>query len=239
LTVVLDEEHTVRDLWMCGAGVDLGAEGERCFERGAGGGHDAYIAKRAVAPARGVSPPTGGPSQPPDEDALPFPAPGIPARPEVASSWQTPCTMSHPMQLDEMLDRCRGLEERVAAVYRAYAAAAREDPASTELCTTLAREEEQHVESIVRARSRLRPTVGWPTWRGGWEEPVEEVEPRLRIAEKLGPEATTAARLSAALELEITELEELREALLATSAAPDGTSDHATRLAEAATALSN
>jgi hypothetical protein len=145
------------------------------------------------------------------------------------------------MQLDQMLERCRRLEERAGAVYRSYAASSRGDPTLCALWTALAREEEEHAQSIVLARSRLDPTAGWRTRLDGWEEAVQEVEERLLAAEQLSPGATTAAQLSAALELEMTELEALRQVLLAASDEPEGDrpAAHATRLAEAAVALSD
>src|SRR5262249_48377181 len=103
------------------------------------------------------------------------------------------CTMGHTMQLDEMLERCRRLEERVAAVYRTWAASAPQDPALCELWTALAREEEQHAQSIARARSHLRPTAGWRTRLDGWGEALACGQSPLRSFERW---AARAARLS-------------------------------------------
>ena len=145
------------------------------------------------------------------------------------------------MQLDRMLDRCRRLEERAGAVYRSYAAASRADPALCALWTALAREEEEHARSIAVARSRLDPPERWLTQLEGWEEALAEVEQRLLAAEQLGPGATINLQLSAALDLEMTELEAFRHVLLAASNQPevDAPSAHAARLAEAAVTLSN
>jgi hypothetical protein len=145
------------------------------------------------------------------------------------------------MQLDAMLERCRRLEERAAALYRSYAAAARREPALCALWTALAREEDEHAHSIVRARARLEPTAGWRTWLDGWDDAIAEVEARLAAAEQLGPESTTARQLSAALELEMSELDAMRRVLILACEAPDvdRPDDHAATLADAATRLSD
>src|SRR5262249_43371551 len=56
--------------------------------------------------------------------------PGAPKTP-----WQPPCRTPDVMRLDEMLDRCRRLEERASAIYRAYAASSRTDPVLCALWT--------------------------------------------------------------------------------------------------------
>jgi hypothetical protein len=145
------------------------------------------------------------------------------------------------MQLDAMLDRCKRMEERAAALYRSYAVASRTEPPLCALWTALAREEEEHAHSILLARARLEPTAGWRTWLEGWSEALGEVEARLTAAEHLGAEAPIDRQLSAALELEMTELEALRHVLLAAChpryvESPD---EHAITLAEAAERLSD
>jgi len=145
------------------------------------------------------------------------------------------------MQLDAMLERCKHLEERAASLYRSYAAASRQEPALCAIWTALAREEEEHARSIVLARDHLEPTAGWRTWLEGWEDALAEVEERLAAAERLGAEATSARQLSAALELEMSELEALRRVLLAACDGCDAgaPTDHAVRLADAAERLSD
>lgn len=145
------------------------------------------------------------------------------------------------MQLDTMLERCKRLEERAAAVYRSYAAASRAEPSLCALWTSLARDEEEHAHAIVLARARLEPTAGWRTWLEGWDDAVAEVEERLAAAEQLGPEATTARQLSAALDLEMSELEALRRVVVAACDAPnaDPPDDHAARLADVAKRFSD
>jgi len=145
------------------------------------------------------------------------------------------------MQLDAMLERGKRLEERAATLYRSYAAASRAEPSLCALWTSLAREEEDHARSIVTARERLEATAGWRTWLDGWEAALAEVEERLTAAEQLGPEAPLARHLSAALELEMSELEGFRRVLLAACRQPesDPPADHALHLADAAERLSD
>jgi hypothetical protein len=145
------------------------------------------------------------------------------------------------MRLEDLLDRCEGLEERAGALYRAYAAAARAEPRLCALWTALAREEDEHARSIARARARQDPSTAGYTRLDGWTEAVEEVERCLAAAESLGGSAGTAAQLAAALDLETSELEALRHALLgACGEAPgDESTEHALRLADAAVRLSD
>jgi rubrerythrin len=145
------------------------------------------------------------------------------------------------MDLDHMLERARGLEERASALYRRWAAISRTEPEFCALWTALAREEEEHARSVAFAGSRIEVTAGWRTWLEGWDDAVAEVEERLAEAERLGAEDAPARRLSAALELELTELETLRQAILAATRTHDvdTSGDHAVRLAEAAERLSD
>jgi rubrerythrin len=145
------------------------------------------------------------------------------------------------MQLDRMLDRARGLEERAAALYRGWAAATREDPARCALWTALAREEEEHARLLGRARQRLEPTSGWRTRIDGWEEALGTVDERLRAGERLGRLAGFDEQLCAALALEGTELDALRHVLLEVAGQRDHDEEgaaHTRRLAEAAERLS-
>ena len=132
-------------------------------------------------------------------------------------AWQSPCKTRDVMRLDEMLDRCRRLEERASAVYRAYAASSRTDPVLCALWTSLAREEEGHADGIALVQSRPASRADSLTRLDGWTEALATVEQRLTVAERLEPGATTNRQLSAALELEMTELEALRQVLLAAS----------------------
>jgi len=145
------------------------------------------------------------------------------------------------LQLDRILDRCRALEERAAAVYRAFAARARSQPPLCALWTALAREEEDHARALAAAREHLEWTEGWGTRLSGWEEALGSVEERLAAAEQLDSGAGPDRQLAAALDLEMTELEPLRSLLLAASRQGEAVdpSDHAVRLAEAATRYSD
>ena len=139
-----------------------------------------------------------------------------------------------------MLARCQRLEERSAAVYRSFAATARSAPSLCALWTALAREEEAHAQSLATARAGRRGVTG-ETQLEGWEDAMQEVQRCLVAAEDLGREAPTDRQLAAALDLEMTELEALRYALLAAADRPEMTEPtaHALRLAEAAGAFSN
>jgi rubrerythrin len=145
------------------------------------------------------------------------------------------------MQLDRMLDRCHGLEQRAAAVYRTLAAAARRQPDMCALWTELAREEEQHAASVARARARLRQSADPRISIDGWDQALAEVEERLAVAERLGASATLAEQLAAALDLEMTEVDTFRRVALAAANASerDEQVPHAERLAEAAEALTD
>jgi hypothetical protein len=145
------------------------------------------------------------------------------------------------MRLDDLLDRCKRLEERAAALYRSYAAAARTDPELCALWTALAREEEEHAHGIALAKLHRPATAGWRTRIEGWDDALNEMEERLTAAERIGSEATTDALFSAALELEMTELEALRQVVMAASGERSAgeSPEHALRLAEAAERLSD
>ena len=145
------------------------------------------------------------------------------------------------MKLDAILERCRRLEERASALYRSYAAASRNDPALCALWTALAREEEAHAHSIAAARAGLEPTAAWRTWLEGWEEALAEVEHRLADAEGVVPDASRDRKLSAALELEMSELEALRHVVMVACRAPDTAppDEHALRLADVAERVSD
>jgi hypothetical protein len=144
------------------------------------------------------------------------------------------------MELETLLQRCRVLEERAAALYRGWAAGAREDPGLCSLWTALAREEEEHARSL---RVALRSPA--PVDRGcldvaGWEDAIAAVEERLIAAERLGEGSTVDQTLASALELEMTELETMRRALVGLAGRPhrNGSEDHAAELARKATRIS-
>jgi rubrerythrin len=145
------------------------------------------------------------------------------------------------MQLAQMTDHCRALEERAASVYRAFAAASRHHPEACALWTALAREEEQHARSLATARLRLAASDRPSAQINGWEEAMREAEERLAAAERLGPGAGLDERLAAALEVEMSEIETMRRMVvgLADPGHMRGAQvDHAVRLADAASKLS-
>ena len=125
------------------------------------------------------------------------------------------------MELERILDRCHALEQRAAAAYRSFAAAARGTPEVCALWTRLAREEEEHARSIATIRTDIRLGGGSRATVHGWEEALTEIEARLAVAERLGAGATTPQQLAAALDIEMTELDALRHALLYTAHAPE------------------
>ncbi|HJQ84157.1 MAG TPA: ferritin family protein [Candidatus Binatia bacterium] len=142
------------------------------------------------------------------------------------------------MEVRELLERSLRLEERCAALYRSFAAAARAEPAVCALWTDLAREEEDHARAL-RAAAAANPSGR--TRIDGWEESLAEIEERLLSAERLGPAANTDRQLAAALDVEMTEIESLRHAVLHACAAPIALGDapHAERLAAAAESLTD
>jgi rubrerythrin len=144
------------------------------------------------------------------------------------------------MELEQLLDRCHGLERRAAALYRSFGAATRDDPKLCALWTELARQEEEHAASIERARTHLRVQGMSRTALDGWEETLAEVEERLAVGERLGGSATPARQFAAALDIEMTELDALRGVALAAAhePAPTEQEDHAERLARVAESLS-
>jgi rubrerythrin len=140
------------------------------------------------------------------------------------------------IELERILDRCRAFEDWAAAVYRTYAASSRDVPELCALWTAMAREEEDHSRSLLAAKRRLAPREGWRTQLEGWNEALHEIETRLRAAEQQHG-ATADQQLAAALDLEMSELDTLRQTLLAVSHTDpprSGQDEHLERLAEAA-----
>jgi rubrerythrin len=135
------------------------------------------------------------------------------------------------MDLSRMLERCRGLEERAAALYRTWAAGARDRPDLCALWTRLARDEEEHARSL----AALRDAGAERTYLEGWEDALGEIEERLGAADQLGARPAPDRQLAAALDLEMTELDALRRTLLvAGGAALPPLEEHAEDLANTA-----
>jgi rubrerythrin len=118
------------------------------------------------------------------------------------------------MDLDRLLVRCRALEGRAAAIYRAFASRTRHDPELCAMWTAMARDEESHAEAIGRAAQWLDPSKRLHTSLDGWEEELEEIEARLAYAERPDIGADVNRQLVAALALERTELDTLFHKLM-------------------------
>ena len=141
-----------------------------------------------------------------------------------------------------MLDSCCGSETRSAALYRSFAAAARDHPDLCALWTAMAREEDDHARILNDTRRHLPTIEGWVTHLPErWDEMVREVETKLSEAELLPRDAGVDQQLAAALELEMTEIEPLRQMLVTVSRRrpPRPIAEaHTLRLADAAERLS-
>jgi hypothetical protein len=146
------------------------------------------------------------------------------------------------VNLEEMLDRCRDVETRSAALYRTFAAGARENADLCALWTAMAREEGEHARILDDARARLPMIEAWLTQISRkWPGVVCEVEAKLSEAELLADGAGADQQLAAALALEMTEIEPLRQMLVGFSEHRPPRpilENHALRLADAAESLS-
>jgi hypothetical protein len=137
------------------------------------------------------------------------------------------------MRLVDLLDRCLTLEKRAAAVYRTFGAAPGGD---AQLWAELAADEGAHVRSIREARRSLAPDD--PAIAvDGCEAAIADVERRLAEAEDLPATAGQDRRLIAALNIELSEIEVLRQLAIRAVGCPRVPhQDHAhlRRLADAA-----
>jgi hypothetical protein len=124
------------------------------------------------------------------------------------------------MQLVDLLDRSEALEQRTAVLYRRFAARQPDDAELAALWTALAAEEEEHVRSIRDARSQLTPGERDQSAVAGCEAALADIEERLLHAEALDPDATPDRRFAAALDIELSELESLRQLVLHGSGIP-------------------
>jgi hypothetical protein len=110
------------------------------------------------------------------------------------------------------------LEIRSAELYRSFATGARDKADLCALWTAMAREEDEHARMLDDARARLPTIEAWTTHLSRrWDDVVREVEEKLVKAERLAADAGTDQQLAAAVELELTEIEPLRQMLVATS----------------------
>jgi hypothetical protein len=138
------------------------------------------------------------------------------------------------MRLADLLDRCLALEEGAAAVYWMFASGSEEE---AELWEVLAADEEAHAHSICEARNSLASDNGVVVDVEGCEAALVDVERRLREAEALDAAAGRDHRLIAALHIELSEIEALRQLGLRAAGhphVPDQDHAHLRRLAEAA-----
>jgi rubrerythrin len=124
------------------------------------------------------------------------------------------------MRLADLLDRSCALEERAATLYRRFSATQLDDPELAALWTALAAEENAHARSIRDAWSQLTPAERDLSAVAGCEAALTDIAERLRHAEALGPDATPDRRFSAALDIELSELESLRQLALHASGIP-------------------
>ncbi len=122
------------------------------------------------------------------------------------------------MDLAEVLDACRVLEIRAAALYRRFAAWASDEPDLCALWMALAGEEEEHVVFLDDASRHLPTLEAWTTHLGSrWHEVLRDADEKLSAAELISNEAPTDQQLAVALALELTEIEALHAMLVATS----------------------
>jgi len=124
------------------------------------------------------------------------------------------------VRLVDLLDHAEALETRAAALYHRFAAAQLDDPDLTALWTELGREEDAHAASIQAARRQLTPEERDRSAVSGCEEALADVTERLQYAERLGSDVSTDRRLSAALDVELSEIESLRRLALHASGVP-------------------
>ena len=140
------------------------------------------------------------------------------------------------MNLADMLDRCHGLECRAAALYRSFAAGATKRDLRL-LWTAMAREEEEHARILDAERSHVPTVEAWVTDLSNWDEVVSAIEAKLSEAERYSSGAEVDQQLAAALELEMSEIEPVRQMLVAASEHHPPrpiAQNHALRLADAA-----
>ena len=137
-----------------------------------------------------------------------------------------------------MLDRCCGFETRSAALYRSFAASTRDQPDLRALWTAMAQEEDDHARILNDTRRHLPTMEAWTTQLSTrWDKVAHEIEKKLYEAERLAGDVSADEQLIAALELEMTEIEPLRQMLIAVSHRRPPrpiAEDHALLLADAA-----
>lgn len=141
------------------------------------------------------------------------------------------------MRLAQLLHQAGTLEERAAALYRRFATEQFDEPALAALWTALAADEDAHARSIRDAQSQLTAAERELSAVAGCEAALTDIAQRVRQAEALDPDATLDRRLSAAIEIELSELESLRQLALhasSISGTPPMDHSHVHRLTDAA-----
>jgi len=141
------------------------------------------------------------------------------------------------MRLIDLLERAEALEQRAAALYRGFAASRRQDPELAALWTTMAADEDDHARSIREARHALTAVDVDTVSVAGCGEALAEIAQRLRHAEALRADAGADRQFSAALDLELSELESMRQLMLQAShrlTVPAPEHEHLQRLADTA-----
>jgi rubrerythrin len=113
------------------------------------------------------------------------------------------------MDLAHLIPRCRSYERRAAEIYRTFAARTRAEPEVCALWTALARDEEQHAQTLEQAARLLEATDGWRVSLDGWDEALAEIDERMQQAEDPRIGADLDRQLVAALALERTEIDHL------------------------------
>ena len=111
------------------------------------------------------------------------------------------------MRLVALFRRCRALERRAAAVYHSFAGVTRDGPAFRTFWTSLSHEEEEHDHLLAFIQKVRSATDMNETTVSDCCEALDEVEIRMRAAEHVPTNATSDTMFSAALQLELSELD--------------------------------
>jgi len=141
------------------------------------------------------------------------------------------------MELAAILERSIAVERRAGGLYRRFAAAPDARGGLRTVWLRLAAEEDEHAAALTLALATLDPAVGARSRVEGWDDALARAEEVLADGERvLAPSLDD--QLALALDLERTEIDALRELLLALSdqAVETGTatSRHALELADVA-----
>ncbi len=142
------------------------------------------------------------------------------------------------MELGRLLDQSLDLERRAERVYRRFAASC-DAPELQALWRTMAAEEAEHASAVERSINRLPATRSWHTRVDGCDEALSAAQTQMAKAERVC--ANPDLQLTAALHLELSEIDALRRLALAAADWPIEAHDdpaHVAQLADAAVRLS-